>query len=46
MTRCADTGSAPPARGVMVRAVDSLTGFRTVSMELITVVWIRLIPTI
>jgi hypothetical protein len=38
MVRCADTGLVPPARGVMVNAVAFPAGFRTVRMELMTVV--------
>lgn len=34
----AETGSVPPALGVIVRAVVSLAGFRTVNIEVATVV--------
>lgn len=46
ITRCAETGLVPPARGVMVSAVDSPAGFRTVRIELMTDVCTRAIPTI
>ena len=46
MTKCAETGSVPPAEGVIVRAVALSAGFRTVKMELIEVVVIIAIPII
>lgn len=46
ITRCAETGLVPPARGVMVKAVELPVGFRTVSIELMTVVVTRVIPII
>ena len=46
MTRCAETGRVPPARGVMVSAVELPAGFRTVRMELMTVVVTMAIPVI
>lgn len=46
MTRCADTGLVPPARGVIVSAVELLAGFLTVNIELVVVVVTRLIPII
>ena len=46
ITRCAETGLVPPARGVMVSAVELPAGFRTVSNELMTVVVTRASPTI
>ncbi len=46
ITRCAETGLVPPARGVIVSAVELPAGFRTVSIELITVVVTSAIPTI
>jgi hypothetical protein len=46
ITRCADTERVPPAIGVMVSAVELAAGFRTVSIELITVVVTRDTPTI
>jgi hypothetical protein len=33
ITRCAETGLVPPARGVMVSAMELPAGFRTVSIE-------------
>jgi len=42
MTKCADTGLVPPARGVIVNAA----GFLTVNIELTSVVVIMLIPII
>ena len=38
MTKCADTGSVPPASGVIVKASALFAGFRTVNIELILVV--------
>jgi hypothetical protein len=38
ITKCAETGFAPPAKGVMVSEVELAEGLRTVSVELITVV--------
>lgn len=46
MTRCADTGSVPPAKGVIVRAAALLAGLRTVKMELAVVVVTSAIPII
>jgi len=38
--RCAETAAAPPASGVQVNAAGLPRGFRTVSIELGTIVWI------
>ena len=38
ITRCAEIGRVPPARGVMVNAAALPAGFRTVKIELMTVV--------
>lgn len=46
MTRCAETGSVPPAFGVIVSAVVLSAGFRTVKMELILVVVTMAMPII
>ena len=46
ITRCAETGRVPPAKGVMVSAVELPAGLRTVSIELTTVVVTRDIPAI
>ena len=46
ITKCAETGRVPPARGVMVSAAAVPSGFRTVKTELITVVSTIAIPTI
>jgi len=46
ITRCADTGRVPPARGVMVSAAAVPSGFLTVRTELMTVVSTIAIPTI
>ncbi len=46
MTRCAETGRVPPASGVIVNAVELPAGFRTVRIELITVVVTIAMPTI
>jgi hypothetical protein len=46
MTRCAETGLAPPADGVMVSAVELPKGLRTVSVESAAVVCTRAISTI
>gem|GEM_PF-5844918 len=46
ITRCAETGLVPPASGVIVSAVEFPAGFRTVSMELMTVVVTRAVSTI
>lgn len=46
ITRCADTGLVPPASGVIVNVVALPAGFRTVRIELITVVCTKAIPTI
>ena len=46
ITRCADTGRVPPARGVMVRAAAFPAGLRTVRTELTAVVVTIAIPTI
>ena len=46
ITRCAETDSVPPARGVMVKAVELSAGLRTVSIEFMTEVCTMAIPTI
>ena len=46
ITRCADTGRVPPARGVMVSAAALPAGLRTVRIELTAVVVTTAIPTI
>ena len=46
ITRCADTGRGPPARGVTVSAAALPAGFRTVRTELTAVVVTTAIPTI
>lgn len=46
ITRCADTGRVPPARGVMVSAAALPSGLRTVRTELVDVVVTTAIPTI
>ena len=46
ITKCADTGSAPPANGVIVNAVDSDAVFLILIIVLILVVFIIHIPTI
>lgn len=38
MLRCADTARVPPARGVIVNAVEFPEGLRTVKTEFTTVV--------
>ena len=38
ITKCAETGLVPPARGVMVNAVEFPAGFRTVRIEFTLVV--------
>lgn len=46
MTRCAKTGRAPPASGVIVNAAALPAGFRTVRIEFTAVVATMDIPTI
>ena len=46
ITRCADTGRVPPARGVTVSAAAFPAGLRTVKIEFVVVVDIIAIPTI
>ena len=46
MTRCAETGLVPPARGVIVRAAALPAGFLTVNTEFVRVVSTRNIPEI
>ncbi len=46
MTKCAETGRVPPAKGVMVSAAGLLAGFRTVRMELMVVVSTIAMPAI
>ena len=46
ITRCAETGRVPPARGVMVSAAALPAGLRTVRTELTAVVVTTAIPTI
>ena len=46
MTRCAETGLVPPARGVIVRAAALPAGFITVNTEFVRVVSTRNIPEI
>ena len=46
ITKCADTGLVPPASGVIVKAVEFLAGFLTVSIQFTDVVVIMLIPII
>ena len=46
ITRCADTGRVPPAKGVIVRAAALPAGLRTVNIELTVVVVTTAIPTI
>ena len=46
ITRCAETGSVPPARGVTVSASAFAAGFRTVKVEFSEVVVTIAIPTI
>ena len=46
ITRCADTGRVPPARGVTVSAVALPAGVRTVRIEFTVVVDTTAIPTI
>ena len=46
MTRWAETGLIPPARGVIVRAAALPAGFLTVNTEFIVVVSTRNIPEI
>ena len=46
ITRCAETGRVPPARGVMVRVAAVPSGLRTVRTELTAVVSTMAMPTI
>ena len=46
IVRWAETGSVPPANGVIVKAVELSAGFLTVIIELIEVVVTIVIPTI
>ena len=46
MTRCAETGLVPPAKGVMVSAAEFPAGFLTVKIELTDVVVTIAIPMI
>ena len=46
ITKCADTGRVPPARGVMVSAAAFPVGLRTVKTEFTAEVVTTAIPTI
>jgi hypothetical protein len=46
IARWAETGLVPPAKGVMVNAVELPAGFLTLSIEFITDVCTKAIPVI